>query len=61
MQLRLQEALRLLLSQSTDAADVAFLVDYESPSQFSREYFRMFGFPPRENVKRLREKYDQRI
>ncbi|WP_209121100.1 AraC family transcriptional regulator [Alkalihalobacillus sp. BA299] len=60
-QLRLQEARRLLLSESTDAADVAFRVGYESPSQFSREYSRMFGFPPREDIKRLREKYDQRI
>ncbi|NOV00662.1 AraC family transcriptional regulator [Paenibacillus planticolens] len=54
-QLRLQEARRLLLSESTDAADVAFHVGYESPSQFSREYSRMFGFPPREDIKRLRE------
>jgi AraC-like DNA-binding protein len=60
-QLRLQEARRLLLSESTDAADVAFRVGYESPSQFSREYSRMFGFPPREDINRLREKYDQRI
>ncbi|WP_028402142.1 AraC family transcriptional regulator [Ectobacillus panaciterrae] len=57
-QLRLQEARRLLLSESTDAADVAFRVGYESPSQFSREYSRMFGFPPKEDIKRLREKYD---
>ena len=60
-QLRLQEARRLLLSESTDAADVAFKVGYESPSQFSREYSRMFGFPPREDITRMREKYDQRI
>ncbi|MDQ0202085.1 AraC family transcriptional regulator [Neobacillus ginsengisoli] len=42
-QLRLQEARSLLLSESADAADVAFRVGYESPSQFSREYSRMFG------------------
>ncbi|MCP3763758.1 AraC family transcriptional regulator [Domibacillus sp. A3M-37] len=60
-QLRLQEARRLLLSESTDAADVAFRVGYESPSQFSREYSRMFGFPPREDIKRLRAKNDQEI
>ncbi|MBS4205409.1 AraC family transcriptional regulator [Lederbergia citrea] len=59
--LRLQEARRLLLSESTDAADVAFQVGYESPSQFSREYSRMFGFPPREDIKRLRGRYDDRI
>ncbi|GGG11679.1 transcriptional regulator [Paenibacillus albidus] len=52
--LRLQEARRLLLSESTDAADVAFRVGYESPSQFSREYARMFGLPPIGDMKRLR-------
>ncbi|MNN68818.1 HTH-type transcriptional activator RhaS [compost metagenome] len=60
-QLRLQEARRLLLSESADAADVAFRVGYESVSQFSREYSRMFGFPPREDIKRLRAIYDQSI
>lgn len=50
------EARRLLLSESTDAADVAFQVGYESPLQFSSEYSRMFGFPPREDIKRLRAK-----
>ena len=42
-QLRLQEARRLLMAESADAADVAFRVGYESASQFSREYARMFG------------------
>lgn len=60
-QLRLQEARRLLLAESTDVAGVAFQVGYESQSQFSREYSRMFGYPPREDISRLREKYDQRI
>ncbi|MNW39917.1 HTH-type transcriptional activator RhaS [compost metagenome] len=53
-QLRLQEARRLLLTESADATEAAFRVGYESPSQFSREYSRMFGFPPREDIKRLR-------
>lgn len=60
-QLRLQEARSLLLSESSDAADVAFRVGFESPSQFSREYSRMFGFPPKEDIKHLREKYDQTV
>ncbi|MFC5452559.1 AraC family transcriptional regulator [Paenibacillus aestuarii] len=60
-QLRLQEARRLLLSESTDAAYVAFRVGYESQSQFSREYSRMFGLPPKEDMKRLRSQYDQTI
>ncbi|RAS73185.1 hypothetical protein A4R27_24955 [Priestia endophytica] len=52
-QLRLQEARSLLLSELEDAVDVAFRVGYESPSQFSREYSRMFGLPPKEDIKRL--------
>jgi AraC-like DNA-binding protein len=60
-QLRLQEARRLLLAESTDAADVAFRVGYESPSQFSREYSRMFGLPPIEDIKRMRAQHDQSI
>ncbi|ADE72665.1 AraC-like DNA-binding protein [Bacillus aryabhattai] len=55
--LRLQEARRLLLAESLDVADVAFRVGYESQSQFSREYSRMFGFPPRVDIKRMREHY----
>jgi AraC-like DNA-binding protein len=53
-QLRLQEARRLLLGESLDAADAAYRVGYESPSQFSREYHRMFGAPPRKDVSALK-------
>ncbi|MEZ5924784.1 MAG: AraC family transcriptional regulator [Hyphomicrobiaceae bacterium] len=45
-QLRLQEARRLLMAQGADVAQVGFAIGYESPSQFSREYRRMFGAPP---------------
>ena len=48
--LRLQEARRLLLGGELDAAEAAFRVGYESPSQFSREYRRLFGAPPRRDV-----------
>lgn len=48
--LRLQEARRLMLGEGLDAAEAAFRVGYESPSQFSREYRRMFGAPPRRDV-----------
>jgi len=48
--LRLQEARRLMLGGGLDAAEAAFRVGYESPSQFSREYRRMFGAPPRRDV-----------
>lgn len=60
-QLKLQEARRLLLSETSDAATVAYRVGYESPSQFSREYSRLFGLPPREDIKRLKEKHEQRL
>lgn len=58
-QIRLQEARRLLLSESADAAEVGFRVGYESPSQFSREYSRLFGLPPISDMKRLRLLPDQ--
>jgi AraC-like DNA-binding protein len=53
-QLRLQEARRLIMSASTDVSDAAFQVGYESLTQFSREYSRRFGLPPREDMKRLK-------
>lgn len=59
-QLRLQEARHLLLTEAAGAADVAFRVGYESPSQFSREYSRLFGLPPKEDMKRLMETYDKK-
>jgi transcriptional regulator GlxA family with amidase domain len=37
------------MSTADDVADVAFAVGYDSPSQFSREYRRRFGFPPGED------------
>jgi AraC-like DNA-binding protein len=49
-QLRLLEARRLLLSQSMSVQAAAFEVGYESPSQFSREYTRMFGTPPKREL-----------
>jgi AraC-like DNA-binding protein len=52
--IRLQEARRLLCTESTDAASVAYMVGYESPSQFSREYGRLFGQPPIRDIERLR-------
>ena len=52
--LRLQEAKRLLLAESIDAAEAAYRVGYESPSQFSREYRRMYGAPPRKDIAALK-------
>jgi len=52
--LRLQEARRLMLTQAIDAADAGHQVGYESASQFSREYGRLFGAPPRRDLALLR-------
>jgi AraC-like DNA-binding protein len=52
--LRLNEARRLMLNEDQDAASAAFTVGYESPSQFSREYSRLFGAPPRRDIEGLR-------
>jgi AraC-like DNA-binding protein len=53
-QLRLLEARRLMLAENSDAANAAYQVGYESSSQFSREYSRMFGAPPIRDIERLR-------
>jgi transcriptional regulator GlxA family with amidase domain len=53
--LRLQEARRLLLAGATSAEGVAHAVGYASASQFSREYARLFGQPPRRDAERLRD------
>ena len=45
-QIRLHEARARLLTEAGDIAGVAYAVGYNSPSQFSREYRRMFGVPP---------------
>lgn len=53
-QLRLQEARRLMVAEAMDAAGAGYRVGYESPSQFSRDYARMFGMPPAKDAGRLR-------
>ncbi len=53
-QLRLHEARRIMLTEDIDAASTAFRVGYESVTQFNREYRRLFGTPPVQDVKALR-------
>jgi len=53
-QLRLHEARRLMLAEGLEAASAAHRVGYESPSQFSREYRRLFGAPPRREIDTVR-------
>jgi AraC-like DNA-binding protein len=54
-QIRLREARARLLAQPSDITGVGFAVGYDSPSQFSREYRRMFGAPPSRDALGLRE------
>jgi len=53
--LRLNEARRLMLAENQDATTAAFEVGYDSPSQFSREYSRLFGAPPLRDITSLRQ------
>lgn len=53
-QLRLQEARQIMLNEHVDASVAGLRVGYESPSQFSREYSRLFGAPPQQDIRRLR-------
>lgn len=53
-QLRLIEALRLMQSEGSSATTAAFAMRYESASQFTREYGRLFGLPPVSDTKAMR-------
>jgi AraC-like DNA-binding protein len=53
--LRLSEARRLMLTDNLDASTASFQVGYESPSQFNREYSRLFGAPPLRDIKSMRQ------
>lgn len=54
--LRLMQARSLLIENRETASSVSFEVGYESPSQFNREYARMFGRPPAADAKRVRSR-----
>jgi AraC-like DNA-binding protein len=54
-QLRLQDARQLMLNEDIDAGSAALRVGYESASQFSREYTRLFGAPPLRDIRRLQQ------
>jgi AraC-like DNA-binding protein len=53
-QLRLQEARQLMMNDNLDAGSAAVRVGYESASQFSREYCRLFGEPPQRDIRRIK-------
>lgn len=52
--LRLLRARWLLLFDTLDATSIAYNVGYESASQFSREYARLFGLPPTQDAARFK-------
>lgn len=53
-QLRLLEARRLMVVEAANVTSAAFHVGYESPSQFSREYARLFGQAPKRDSMALK-------
>lgn len=53
-QLRLHEARNLMMLQVSDVTSAAYSVGYESPSQFSRDYSRLFGAPPSRDMAIMR-------
>ena len=55
--LRLYEAQRLMLAEDKDATSASLAVGYESPTQFNREYKRLFGEPPHRDISRLRREH----
>jgi AraC-like DNA-binding protein len=60
-QLRLQEARRLLIAEGLEVARAGHAVGYESPSQFSREYSRLYGAPPSRDAARRRDTPPSRL
>jgi transcriptional regulator GlxA family with amidase domain len=58
--LRLTEARHILLAENSDATSAAYRVGYQSVSQFSREYARMFGAPPIRDVAEIRKPAEAR-
>ena len=52
--LRLQKARQIIMTDKTSAEKISYLVGYESPSQFSREYTRLFGQPPKRDANQIR-------
>lgn len=53
-QLRLVEARRLMVAEDANVTTAAYTVGYESVSQFSREYARLFGVPPKRDATALK-------
>ena len=54
---RLHQARMLMVRQQLTAAAASYAVGYESPSQFTREFKRLFGLPPAEEIKRMQRNF----
>ena len=52
--IRLHKAKSLMLYEGATASEAAFNVGYASPSQFSREFRRLFGLPPSQEIARMK-------
>jgi len=53
--LRLNEARRLMLDKAMNVTDAAMDVGYDSLSQFTRDYRRMFGRTPQKDIQEIRD------
>lgn len=60
-QLRLLEARRLMVMEDANVADAAYQVGYESASQFSREYSRLFGIAPKRDAMEQQRLYSEYV
>lgn len=58
--LRLTTARQIMLLEAVNASSAAYRVGYESPSQFSREYTRMFGAQPMRVIKTMQQRGENR-
>ena len=57
--LRLTEARRLMLDENRNVTEASLEVGYESVSQFTRDYRRMFGMNPKEDILKLRSQLEK--
>ncbi|WP_198292779.1 AraC family transcriptional regulator, partial [Mesorhizobium sp. STM 4661] len=60
-QLRLIEARRMMVTEDANVTEAAYHVGYESASQFSREYSRMFGVAPKRDVMNQQRLYSEYV
>jgi len=49
----------MMLGEDLDATSAGLRFGYENPSSFSCEYKKLFGFPPRRDIARLRSNLER--